>query len=92
MIYTTLNLWGLSGFAFAGALLLWCRLGNKAREVYQLSNLLRRFIRNDSIREKIEPVLFVLLGTVLSIGIIQPSTPAQAFAAGVGWTSLASKY
>jgi hypothetical protein len=92
MIYTPLNIWGLSGFAFAGALLLWCKLGKgKARQVYALSDILKQFIQNDNIREKIEPIMFVLLGTVLSIWIIQPTTPAQAFAAGVGWTSLASK-
>jgi hypothetical protein len=62
-----------------------------SRQVYALSDILKQFIRNDNIREKIEPVMFVLLGTVLSIWIIQPTTPAQAFAAGVGWTSLASK-
>ena len=91
MIYTALDMWGLYGYAGAGALLLWCRLGKgKAREVYGLSDILRRYIAED-VREKIEPILFVLLGTVLSVGIIQPTTAAQAFAAGVGWTSLASK-
>jgi hypothetical protein len=33
-----------------------------------------------------ECVIFVVLGSVLSVAITQPTTPAQAVTAGFGWT------
>ncbi len=35
--------------------------------------------------------VFVTFGTFLAVGILHPGTEGQAVAAGLGWTSLASR-
>lgn len=77
-------------YAGSGALVLWGKLGKRGREVYCLSDVLKRCM-NDSVRMVIEPLVFVVIGAVVAIGIVEPVTAAQAVAAGLGWTGLASK-
>jgi hypothetical protein len=77
-------------YAGAGALILWGKMGKRGREVYCLSDILKRCTK-DSVRMVIEPLVFVVFGAVVAVGIVQPSTAARAVAAGLGWTGLASK-
>lgn len=77
-------------YASSGALVLWGKLGKSGREIYGLSDILKRFMP-DNARQVIEPIVFIALGAFISIGMVNPDTPAQAVAAGLGWTGLASK-
>lgn len=90
-IYEPVSVWWLHGYAGVGAVILWGKLGKRGREVYGLSDLLKRWGLNERMRLAIEPAIFVLLGAVLAVVFVQPSTVAQAVAAGVGWTGLVSK-
>jgi hypothetical protein len=84
-------IWQLHAYAAAGALLLWGKLGKYGREVYGLSDILRRFGFSDRARLVLEPILFVAIGAFLAVVFVQPTTVAQAVAAGLGWTSIASR-
>lgn len=75
-----------------GAALLWGRLGRTKVKAYVLSAWLDSFMPADGfVRVTVEVVLFVLLGTFLSLGLCAPVTFAQALGAGFGWTSLVAK-
>jgi hypothetical protein len=90
-IYEPISVWWLHAYAGVGALILWGKLGKRGREVYGLSDILRRWGFSESLRLAIEPAIFVLLGAFLAVVFVQPTTVAQAVAAGVGWTGLVSK-
>jgi hypothetical protein len=92
----TLNaLWAASFlhvYAAAGAIILWSKLGRAGRrEVWVLSGVLGNYLSNEQTRKLVEPLVFVSFGTFLAVGILHPATEGQALAAGLGWTSLASK-
>jgi len=36
-------------------------------------------------------LLFVTVGVIVSVGVVQPSTPLQAIAAGLSWTGLLTR-
>jgi hypothetical protein len=75
--------------AACGAFILWGKLSlTQEQSVAFLTRFLELYISRAGIRKGIEPLLFVALGTFLAVMIIAPVTPAQAFAAGLGWTGL----
>lgn len=77
--------------AACGAFILWGKLALMQKQsIAFLSHFLSLYIRAERIKNGVEPVLFVALGTFLAVMIISPVTPAQAFAAGLGWTGLAT--
>jgi hypothetical protein len=86
-----ISLLSLYGYTAAGAVILWGKLAREGRKVHFLSDLLIRYIPNEPLRKIIEPLVFVAFGTYLAVGVIDPTTERQAFAAGLGWTGLASK-
>lgn len=75
-----------------GSALLWGRLGRTKVRAYVLSPWLDTFMKKQGfLRVTVEFVLFVLVGTVLGLGMCDPVSFAQALAAGFGWTSLVAK-
>jgi len=79
--------------AAVGAAILWAKLGKKGRQVYALSDLVEIVvpIHFPRTRKLVEVVVFLALGTYITVEVFGPSTGGQAFAAGLGWTGLASK-
>ncbi len=94
MIETIAVIWSLiflHVYTAAGAIILWTKLGRRGREVWGLSNLVSTYIQSEQKRKLVEPLVFVTFGTFLAVGILHPGTEGQAVAAGLGWTSLASR-
>jgi hypothetical protein len=80
---------GLWLFAAIGTILSWTKMKKAERDVYGLTELIKRFVPdNEEKRGIVEIVVFVLIGCILAMGIIAPSTPPQALAVGLGWTAL----
>jgi hypothetical protein len=73
-----------------GAFLLWSRLARQGRQVLGLSHFLELYINHERYRVKVEPLLFIGIGTFVAAMVIAPITGPQAFAAGLGWTGLLS--
>jgi hypothetical protein len=92
----TLNAMWTASFLYvytaAGAIILRSKLGRSGRrEVWVSSGVLGNYVGNEQTRKLVEPLVFVSFGTFLAVGILHPATEGQALAAGLGWTSLASK-
>ena len=79
--------------AAIGAAILWAKLGKTNRRVYGLSDVVEMLISENWPRVRMisEFVIFLLIGTYVSVALFDPSTGGQALAAGLGWTGLASK-
>jgi hypothetical protein len=73
-----------------GACLLWSRLARQGRQVLGLSHFLSLYIGQERVRNGMEPLLFVGIGTFVAAMVFSPITGPQAFAAGLGWTGLLS--
>lgn len=82
--------WGLILITLVGTLISYARATKKSRRVYGLSDILETYL---SRRNKVfvEPIIFVLLGTLVGMILGMPSNAPQAFAAGIGWTALATR-
>ncbi|MDD2860569.1 MAG: hypothetical protein PHI71_05790 [Acidiphilium sp.] len=76
-----------------GALLLWGRTDKKKRASVGIGDIIKIFIKdpNSGFSQSLELVLFIAIGIFLSIYIAGVTNGSQAFAAGLGWTGLASK-
>ena len=85
------HFWEFFLYAAGGALILWGKLAKQGREVYGLTDILKRFGLSERVRLAVEPVIFVVLGGFFAVGLLDPSTIPQAIAAGIGWTGLVSK-
>lgn len=88
MIGMELPLWL---YASVGIVILWGKMKKNQRGVYALTELISQLVSNAKMRACLELAMFLVIGSIVSIGVIDPSTPAQAFAAGLGWTSLTTK-
>ena len=76
-------------YSALGTIFLYCKWGRKRIRVYVLSEILDIWTTEQTkSRMAIELTIFVVLGCTLAIGLVGPTTPPQAFAAGLGWTSL----
>lgn len=82
-------------FTALGATILWGRWGRDRLRPYLLPeclNLLDRwFSEHKNWKDFIEFAIFIFLGTVVAIMVVEPSTSRQAFAAGLGWTGLVAR-
>ena len=78
-------------FAFLGAGLLYMHWGREKLRAYAFSDLLDTFDFDENVRIRVEMIVFVLVGTVLAMGLTSPNSMPQAFSAGLGWTGLAAK-
>lgn len=77
-------------YTCVGVIILWSRLGYDGRRAYGLSDVIELFGFSTPIRPIVEFFLFVSLGSVLAVVIVQPTNAPQAIAAGLGWTGLVS--
>src|SRR5260370_4881341 len=57
---------------------------------YTSVHFLELYISKEGIRNGLEPLLFIGIGTFVAAMVIAPATGPQAFAAGLGWTDLLS--
>lgn len=76
--------------AAVGAALLWAKLGNQRnRKVYGLTDLVDALIPAEWARSRmiVQLIVFVAIGTFVTVQVFAPSTGGQAFAAGLGWTA-----
>jgi hypothetical protein len=80
--------------AAVGAAILWAKLGKQNRRVYGLSEMVDLLFPESwkHVRMLVELIIFLSLGTFVTVQVFGPSTGGQAFAAGMGWTAgLASR-
>ena len=77
-------------FTAVGVIVLWGKLGPDRMKVYALSNLIRTLVSSDRLTVSLEFAVFLFIGVVAAVGIVQPTTIAQAISAGLGWTGLFS--
>jgi hypothetical protein len=74
-----------------GVIVLWCKTSKTNRNIYGLSPVLELFFGDGHLRSIIELIIFIVLGCLVSDGLVVPTTAAQAIAAGLGWTGLMTK-
>ena len=78
-------------FTALGAMLVWARLGPEKVRVFALSRLVEGLRISDTAKLLTEFCIFVTLGVVVGVAVVQPTTVTQALAAGMGWTGLLSQ-
>lgn len=83
----TYDLWAVL-YTAVGATSVWARLGRKKMRVFALSRLIEGLDFSDKTKLIAEFCIFVSMGVVVGVGVVQPTTAAQALAAGMGWTGL----
>lgn len=75
-------------FTAIGAAVFWGKWGKTRLKAFVLSDLLNAFPLNPKVRGAIELLIFVALGCIVGIAVVQPTSAAQAITAGFGWTGL----
>ena len=78
-------------FTALGATIVWARLGPEKVRVFALSRLVEGLGIADRTKLLTEFFIFVTLGVVVGVAVVQPTTVTQALAAGMGWTGLLSQ-
>jgi len=73
-------------FTGVGVAVFWGKWGRTKLRAYLLSDLLNLVPVDEKWRAAIEFLVFLTLGCLVGIGIVQPTTPTQALTAGFGWT------
>lgn len=77
--------------AAAGAIILYSTWGRQKLRAFLLADLIDVLNLPIRIRVCIEFLVFIAFGTFIAVHVVQPSTPGQAFSAGMGWTGLAAR-
>lgn len=79
----------ISTYIVLGILVSWSKYGREKLRIYFLSNILDIFdSESGKARQLVELIIFVLVGYIISAGIVVPTTPIQALTAGFGWTGI----
>jgi hypothetical protein len=80
-------------YAAVGVAILWGKMKVTQRSVYGLSHIIETFIPPQwkKLRAIVELSCYLSAGCLIAMGVIDPATPAQAFAAGLGWTGLTTR-
>lgn len=73
-----------------GASVLWGTWGKTKLKAFVLSNILKLFLTGRT-ATVVEFLIFVVLGTLIGIGIAKPQNPQQAITAGLAWTSVLAR-
>jgi hypothetical protein len=87
----TFPFWNHVFFAFLGAGLLYMQWGRSKLKAFAFAYFLDMFEMSKKTRMRLEMLIFVLVGTIVTMELTQPSTGMQAFSAGLGWTGLVAK-
>ena len=74
-----------------GAILYWSRAGKAGRQSVTPLRSLTQLISNKRWREAADMMVFVIIGCMVVMRVVEPGTPQQGFAAGLGWTGLLSE-
>jgi hypothetical protein len=86
--FTTTNI----AFAFIGSAVFWGKWGRtelRAYILYDLLNMVDQILKmSKRTRAGIECLIFIAAGIYVGISLTEPTNPAQALAAGLGWTGL----
>lgn len=78
-------------FTAFGVVLLWARLGHNQIRIFALSKLVDQLPCSKNTALVLELVVFSVIGVIVAISFIKPTSAAQAIAAGMGWTGLLSE-
>ena len=82
--------------AHLGSLGLYLWQNREGQKIWIHKDRLKKWLNlkrmNDAHHRLMEMVLFVLIGAFFALCFIKPSTPMQAFAAGLGWIGVASTF
>lgn len=78
-------------YVAVGVVVLWCKTSKANRNIYGLSPVIALFLSNERARSIVELIVFLTIGCLISEGFVIPGTPAQAVAAGLGWTGLLTR-
>ena len=78
-------------FTALGAIVAWGRLGAQGIRVYALSRLVESIVAEQRIRIILEFLVFVTIGALVGVVVVEPKTGVQAIAAGLGWTGLLAR-
>jgi hypothetical protein len=81
------SFWNIA-FTAIGASIFWGKWGRTRLRPYVLSDLIGFLTTNERWRGFLEFAVFLILGCIVGIGVVQPSTATQALTAGFGWTGL----
>ena len=83
--------WSNVLFTAFGVFLVWSSWGAGKLSVKHLNTQLALFGLPPNALLVIEFLVTMVFGVILAITFVQPQTPSQAIAAGMGWTSLVTK-
>lgn len=75
-------------FAALGAFALWMRLKYGASIVRDIEQFVNELADDFKLRMIIQLLIFVGLGALISVIMVDPNTERQALAAGMAWTAL----
>lgn len=78
-------------FTAVGASLVWARMGPKKVRIFALTRLIEGLGIEGKIGVVAEFMIFVAMGVVIGVAVVQPTNVTQALAAGMGWTGLLSQ-
>lgn len=75
-----------------GTAVFWGKWGRKKLKAYYLSDLIERLPLEKRYRQILEFVVFVSIGCVVGVGLVEPRNAVQALTAGFGWTGAFLRY
>ena len=79
-------------FTAIGAAVYWGKAGRTKLKAYYLSDLIARIPLDENLRSLAECVVFIVLGSVVGVAVVQPLNATQAITAGLGWTGLFARH
>ena len=79
--------WNIA-FTAIGAAVYWGKWGRTKLKAYVLSDVINLIPMGRKWRAAIEFVIFLTIGCVVGIAVVQPTNATQALTAGFGWTGL----
>ena len=85
----TFESWKLC-YTAIGATVFWGKWGRTNLRAYILSDIVAALPVGYRLQHVIEFSLFIALGTLVAIGVTNPTNAAQALVAGFGWTGFFS--
>jgi hypothetical protein len=75
-------------FTAIGAAVYWGKWGRTKLKAYVLSDIVNLMPLDERWRSAIEFSIFLVIGSIVGIAIVQPTNATQALTAGFGWTGL----
>lgn len=78
-------------YAAIGVAISFAKMGENKRSIYALSAIVEKFISRKRVRAAVEVVIFLTIGSIISMAITLPTNATQALAAGIAWTTLTTR-